>query len=122
MQINFKKIFEKTGITELVVGRESSQIKFSHATVSRQHAFLRRLGDQQIMISDLGSLNGVLVNGEKVEEAILNHGDMVELGEISFTVNYEMTETHLLEEPHSIIRNVGDWIASSPDLRKILGG
>jgi hypothetical protein len=47
--------------------------------VSRQHAELRREGDGWV-VADLGSTNGVKVNGNRVREAGLRAGDEITLG------------------------------------------
>jgi hypothetical protein len=57
--------------------------------VSRQHAELRRgsTGDWQVV--DLGSTNGVKVNGRRVGSSRLSPGDEVTLGTSSFTFEIE---------------------------------
>jgi hypothetical protein len=47
--------------------------------VSRRHAELRRQDDTWI-VTDLGSTNGVKVNGRRVEHAVLKPGDEITLG------------------------------------------
>ena len=57
--------------------------------VSRRHAELRRgsTGDWQIV--DLGSTNGVKVNGRQVDRSRLSPGDEVVLGTTRFTFDIE---------------------------------
>ena len=57
--------------------------------VSRRHAELRRdsVGDWQIV--DLGSTNGVKVNGRKVDPSRLRPGDEVVLGTVHFIFDIE---------------------------------
>lgn len=57
--------------------------------VSRRHAELRRntTGDWQIV--DLGSTNGIKVNGRQVDSARLNPGDQIQIGTIHFTFDIE---------------------------------
>ncbi len=57
--------------------------------ISRRHAELRRgpTGDWQIV--DLGSTNGVKVNGRQVDTSRLSPGDEVVLGTIRFTFDIE---------------------------------
>ena len=47
---------------------------------SRQHARISRT-DSRFVITDLGSTNGTLVNGEPIQEHLLEHGDRVTIGE-----------------------------------------
>jgi pSer/pThr/pTyr-binding forkhead associated (FHA) protein len=48
-------------------------------TVSRRHALLGRQSDGVRLLDDR-SLNGVFVNGERVEWTILKDGDEIEIG------------------------------------------
>jgi bifunctional DNase/RNase len=61
-------------------GRDGTNpIVLDGATVSRKHAEFRRRG-AQFVVSDLGSLNGTYVNGERVELAVLAVGDQIRIG------------------------------------------
>jgi hypothetical protein len=68
------------------VGRGSTcQIRLDDPKVSRTHARLsRRAG--QIVIEDLNSTHGVLVNGQRVTNIFLNDGDRVQLGDTDLRV------------------------------------
>ena len=50
-------------------------------SVSRRHAVVTRRGDEVVLWDDR-SLNGVHVNGERVAQALLQHGDAIALGEV----------------------------------------
>jgi hypothetical protein len=64
----------------LVIGRGSSAgLKLDDTGVSRQHAELRREGDDVVFV-DLGSTNGSAVNGRLVERVRLTPGDRIEVG------------------------------------------
>ena len=56
----------------------------NHKTVSRNH-FIVTYDNGSYTIQDLGSSNGTLVNGNKVTQAKLNHGDVIGAGEILLT-------------------------------------
>ena len=53
-----------------------------HSSVSRRHAVVARRGDETVVLDDR-SLNGVMVNGERVREAALRHGDEIVLGQVT---------------------------------------
>ncbi len=53
-------------------------------TVSRHHAEIRQLPDGTFEVIDLESTNGVVVNGERVREHVLQPGDRIRLGTIEF--------------------------------------
>jgi hypothetical protein len=62
------------------IGRSlSADIRFDDPTVSRRHAMLHREGDA-VRILDDRSLNGVFVNGERVDMRTLVDSDQVTVG------------------------------------------
>jgi len=62
---------------------------FADPNISRKHAELRRAGSGDWQIVDLGSTNGVKVNGRKVDSSRLSPGDEVSLGTTQFTFDIE---------------------------------
>lgn len=65
----------------MVAGRRSDcEIHLEDPTVSREHAAFVRRGDDWWVV-DLGSTNGVRVNGTDVGEGAISAGDRIELGE-----------------------------------------
>jgi pSer/pThr/pTyr-binding forkhead associated (FHA) protein len=70
---------EKPRVT---IGRgKDSEIVVDDASISHQHAALE-LGSGGYRIRDLGSTNGVVVNGARMALAELKHGDRIALGQI----------------------------------------
>lgn len=67
---------------ELVIGRAADNpVSIPDTSVSRKHALVRKTGDGWA-ISDLGSGNGTLLNGEAItDETPLSEGDVVTLGD-----------------------------------------
>ena len=64
----------------LSMGRDpASDIFLNDVTVSRKHAGLS-FADGVVTLRDVGSLNGTYVNGIRVDEAVLRHGDAVQVG------------------------------------------
>jgi len=62
-----------------VVGRAAeSDVRLSDSGVSRRHAELR-YADGEIELVDLGSTNGVSVNGRQIGRAILRDGDRIDV-------------------------------------------
>jgi len=65
----------------LTIGRlDACDIVLSDVGVSRQHAEVRREGDEWVVV-DLGSTNGTIVNGKPVRRHRLAQGDRIEVGE-----------------------------------------
>jgi adenylate cyclase len=64
----------------LAIGRDpENDIRLSDRSVSKRHALVRLVGGQYV-IEDLGSLNGIFINGERVKKAMLRSGDTLRLG------------------------------------------
>jgi transcriptional regulator with AAA-type ATPase domain len=64
-----------------VVGRaESCEVQLDGLKISREHAELTPVGPA-FGVRDLGSRNGLWVNGQRVEAAALMNGDVLRLGE-----------------------------------------
>jgi len=63
-----------------VIGRSRRcAIVLADPNVSREHVEIRRQGDG-FMLRDLGSTNGTRLNRRDVKQAVLQHGDRIELG------------------------------------------
>jgi general secretion pathway protein A len=68
------------------IGRTTANgIQLAHMSVSRSHAAVVNV-DQQYYVIELKSLNGITVNGERVERHLLRDGDRIGVGcyQISF--------------------------------------
>ena len=71
--------------TELIVGRgPTCDLVLSTAGISRRHARFVREGES-LRVFDLGSANGLRVNGERVVEHVLQLGDAVEIDDYALT-------------------------------------
>jgi predicted component of type VI protein secretion system len=74
------------------IGRgRGTTIVLPHPLVSRQHCELFE-ADGQLMVRDLGSLNGTFVNNERVTEAPLAPGELLTVGTVTFRAVYESDE------------------------------
>jgi len=71
------------------VGRaEDSDLIIASTRVSRHHCEIIN-EETRLLVRDKGSGNGTLVNGEKVEEQVLNAGDEIQIGPLTFRVEIE---------------------------------
>lgn len=55
-------------------------VQLDEAGVSPQHAEIRKAGDRSLLLKDLGSETGTLLNGEEVTENELGSGDEIRIG------------------------------------------
>ena len=80
---------------EVTIGRSrSADIKLDDDSISRKHVRLQ-LSGERVVIEDLKSSNGTLVNGERVSEAPLADGDKIRVGEttiLKFTYHDQLDE------------------------------
>jgi pSer/pThr/pTyr-binding forkhead associated (FHA) protein len=68
------------GVPEVIVGRDGPDISVGFdSTASRRHAAFTSSGDG-VLVRDLGSTNGTIVNGIRVQEMALRPGDTVRIG------------------------------------------
>ncbi len=81
---------------ETVVGRAVSvQLRLNDDGISRRHCRVLSIGGR-IIIEDLGSANGTMVNGELVQHQELKEGDKIRLGAttmLKFTYQDKLDET-----------------------------
>lgn len=75
----------------IVVGRgNDADLRVNDPGVSRRHVEFRVTDDAQgprVSVHDLGSTNGVLVNGRKVEDATLVDGAEIRIGNTTLTLH-----------------------------------
>jgi pSer/pThr/pTyr-binding forkhead associated (FHA) protein len=73
------------GAGRTLIGRSPEcEIFLDDVTVSRRHAELDRT-DDTFTIRDLGSLNGTYVNRSRIESAVLQDDDEVQIGKYRLT-------------------------------------
>ena len=71
-----------------IIGRgRSAALTLPHPLVSRQHCELFESGGK-LFVRDLGSLNGTFVGEEKIEEAALDSGSLLTIGNVTFRPIY----------------------------------
>ncbi|MFX4273416.1 FhaA domain-containing protein [Propionibacteriaceae bacterium Y1685] len=70
------------------IGRGSdADIRINDPGISRRHAEVQVHADGRMRIVDLGSTNGIVVNGERVRQAEISEGARIEIGKTRMLVH-----------------------------------
>jgi DNA-binding NtrC family response regulator len=99
---------------ELVAGRGAGDEGLELADdplASRGHARFERTPPAGLSVRDLGSRNGVGVNGITVEHAVLQEGDVVRLGSTLAVVRFE--------DPHAVDVPDDELLGVSPPMQRL---
>jgi pSer/pThr/pTyr-binding forkhead associated (FHA) protein len=66
---------------ETVLGRgRDADVRIDYVGISRRHARILRTEGRGYILADLGSTNGIFVNGRRVDRVDLANGDRVQVG------------------------------------------
>jgi tetratricopeptide (TPR) repeat protein len=83
---------EYTVTSEMTLGRRpGNDIQIIEEKASRRHCRFS-LQDGKVSVEDLGSSNGIRVNGDKVQTCVLKHGDVITIGAHSVVFQDESAE------------------------------
>ncbi|HKM89924.1 MAG TPA: adenylate/guanylate cyclase domain-containing protein [Candidatus Acidoferrales bacterium] len=90
-----QQVFELPQDRPVYVGRaESNDLVLRETSVSRRHAMLSPSLEGNWMVRDLGSANGIFLNGKNVKESPLKDSDVLNIGE--YSLRYESMESQIL--------------------------
>ncbi len=76
----------------LIGRREDCDLRIPLGEVSRKHCRLIKEADS-LRLEDLGSSNGSFHNGVRVQEAIVQPGDVIQVGPVAFTIQIDGVPT-----------------------------
>lgn len=72
--------------SRVLLGRSGVEIPLSDPRVSRRHASIEIYGATCVLLKDLGSTNGTLVNGRPTSSCQLQDGDEIQVGDTRLTI------------------------------------
>ena len=95
-----------------VIGRrEDCDLRIPLGEISRKHARLVRDGDS-LRLEDLGSSNGTYLNGQRVQESVLNPGDSIQIGPVVFVLQIDGNPAD--EDLQPVIAEMSEPAAEAP--------
>jgi DNA-binding NtrC family response regulator len=85
--------------------------------ISKRHASVELTGER-VLLRDLGSTNGTVLNSSQIREAFLAPGDLVTIGDVTLRLD-ELVED--VRVPPSASDRFGDLYGASPAMRQLFG-
>lgn len=72
----------------ILVGRhQECDVQIPSRKISRKHCCIAQVADY-VVVKDLQSTNGVRVNGERMPEGVLRHGDELTIGNMKYRLDW----------------------------------
>jgi pSer/pThr/pTyr-binding forkhead associated (FHA) protein len=105
-----------------VIGRrEDCDIRIPLGEVSRKHCRLI-IEVETLRVEDMGSSNGTFLNGARVQEAVVQPGDALQVGSVVFVVQMDGVPADGEIQPVSAAENPGDTKTGAPGVQSSEGG
>jgi pSer/pThr/pTyr-binding forkhead associated (FHA) protein len=93
----------------------SSHLRIDDELVSRMHAVIEVTGPGEISVIDLGSTKGTIVNGQKVNKARLQDGDVIVLGDTRIVLAVGEATANLDQDaPTAVNTRIGEDAPAAP--------
>jgi pSer/pThr/pTyr-binding forkhead associated (FHA) protein len=104
---------------EMLIGRHSTaDVRLCLPDISRRHCRFV-FSDGRWEVFDLNSLNGIFVNGAHLQESVLEHGDVVRIGSLTFRVDLRTaTDEENSDVRVGVLRSIADVLPNEPERRK----
>src|SRR4051795_3503267 len=91
--------------TMLVVGRHPQcDARLDSIRVSRRHCCMTPI-DGELEVRDLGSTNGIRINGQRVETGRLRPGDELSIAHIRYRLDNGVAQEMTLADPNASLLN-----------------
>lgn len=101
--------------SRFVIGRRPGvNLKLNSRFISGQHVELT-MRDDRLFATDLGSRNGMYINGERVRGGQLGLGDVLTLGDIHFRIRRQYDEDELRDGDDSVADLHIEWLGGQLD-------
>jgi predicted component of type VI protein secretion system len=108
-----------TGREPIVVGRHPlCDVRLRSIRVSRRHCCLTQI-DGEVAVRDLGSSNGTLINGRRVEAGRLRPGDVLSIADLRYRLEHGQAIRPGTPDPRACIAGDGTPHPDLPGTRLI---
>lgn len=108
-----EQVFEITSTTTLVGRGKDCGLVLVDPSISRVHARVLVRADGTVLVEDVGSANGVTVNGRRVKVWQIAGGDKLRFGNVEFLVEIPTGNTVETPQVSGLFRRVGRKVASN---------
>lgn len=77
---------------QISVGRSNeNELVITDTSLSRKHAIMDMSNDS-LLVRDLGSMNGTLIDGQRIVQGIVRNGQTIQFGEVACKLSVSMTD------------------------------
>jgi len=99
----------------VVVGRHPlCDVRLDSLRISRHHCCMTQ-DKEEVVVRDLGSTNGIRINGERVERGRLRPGDELSIAHIRYRLENGVAQDMTLADPNaSLLNGIHSPIAARP--------
>ena len=108
------KFFPLPSSVTVIGRRHSCDLCIPLTSVSRKHCQLNH-DDGVLKIRDLDSRNGTYLNGKRIDEAVIQAGDSIKIGPLTFVLQID-GQPQTIAEPDSAVRSSSRQDAATEDI------
>lgn len=93
-----QKMFPMPSSVTVIGRRRSCDLRIPLMSVSKKHCQVHRESGK-LKVRDLGSRNGIQLNGQKIEEAEIKAGDLLQVGPLKFVFQIDGAPQNIQAPP-----------------------
>src|SRR5687768_6642453 len=113
VDLGVPRVFDIKGDVASIGRTEGNDLVLNHPSVSRRHAKLERR-DTKWWVVDLGSTNGVKINGNPIKESQVNPGDTILVGSVQLEAralpSVDFSDDSPFDNPSgTVMRRISDF-------------
>ena len=109
-----QKVFPLPKDTTIIGRRHDCDLCIPLESVSKRHCQLN-YNKKELKILDLGSRNGTKLNGKRIDETVIQAGDSIKTGPLTFVLQID-GQPQTIAEPDLATRNSSNQDAATKDI------